>query len=501
MPEPVVLIENTSLWWREVNIPGPMKLLEVENTSMGDLTIAGLPASTPVFSRNAEGAFVKLFNTEEPPGDASSFDLTYRVQLNRRHPLYNFLVNQQEDIYLQRLAYSCPPTNDRILWKRLEHYRIQASGGTKAATRDLNGSGGSQNNTISVSVEEDIEVYRGSLSRLTTTEALSILAVAGLSKKNSCLAGYPGRDRILVFGAAADGAPANLLYSVNGGGTIAAFGTDSTPFSVNSSITAVVVGFISETQFRVIATRAGDAGTKPQIAYQDFSFAGSTLTAASWNVITIAAGANADDGEALAWHQDLGRLYIAAEGDIYVSTANGESDPGAKQYTGSNAIAAFARRNDDVWAVGASNTILVERSSLRNTFVARTGPSGGGAFTAIAFSDDGVLFAGNGTSVFKSTDEAGSTAAWTSLKDFGSAHAVRAIQCKAGSSQILRVVVDDTTPGEGSVWESEDGGNSWRLITESANDGYNAAYFLADIDQAVLVGDAVSSLGWIELLS
>ena len=31
-------IKNTSLWKRKVNIDGPMELLEVENTAMGDYT-------------------------------------------------------------------------------------------------------------------------------------------------------------------------------------------------------------------------------------------------------------------------------------------------------------------------------------------------------------------------------------------------------------------------------------------------------------------------------
>lgn len=506
MAEPVVQIGNTSLWYRAANIPGPLALFEVENTALGDLTIGGLPTITPKFVQDANGFFYKLFENPEPPGDLSSVDLLYRVQLNRRHPLYNLLVNQQAEIIIQRLFYACPPVNNRVMWKRLEHYRIRASGGTKAASRDLDSSQGSMNNTISVSVLEDIEVYRGSLSRVTITEALAINCIAGLSQNNACLAGYPGRDRILVIGAVASGAPANAYYSLNGGGTFVAFTTDTIPFTVNSNLVAVVMGFISETQFRIIWTRAGDAATKVQIAYQDFPVAATSLTAASWNLITIAASVNADDGEALYWAQDLGRLYIAAEGDIYLSLDNGETDPGAKQYTGAAAFAQFARRGDDIWIVGASNTILVERSSSRTptaaTFVARTGPSGGGAFTAIAFAGDGKLFCGNGTALFVNVDEAGSAAAWRSLKDFGANKVVKNIFCKNGSSELLRVHVDDTTgSAAGTIHESEDGGVNWRVIPASANLGYNAVYQPADIDQAIAVGDAVTSLGWVEQLA
>lgn len=506
MAEPVVQIGDTSLWYRAANIPGPLALFEVENTALGDLTIGGLPTITPKFVQDANGFFYKLFENPEPPGDLSSADILYRVPLNRRHVLYNLLVDQQAEIIIQRLTYPCPPVNDRVRWRRLEHYRVRATGGTKGATRDLDSSQGSQDNTINLAILEDIEVFRGSLSRITITEALAINCIAGLSQKNDCLPGYPGKDRILVIGAVASGAPANALYSLNGGGTFQAFTTDSVPFTVNSSLVAVVIGFISETAFRVIWTRAGDAATKVQIAYQDFSVAATSLTAASWNLITIAASVNADDGEALFWAQSLGRLYIAAEGDIYLSLDNGETDPGAKQYTGANAIAAFARRGDDIWAVGAAGTILVERSSSRTptaaTFVARTPPAGGAAFTAITFAGDGKLFCGIGTALQVNTDEAGSAAAWRSLKDFGANKVVKNIFCKKGSSELLRVHVDDTTgSAAGAVWETEDGGVNWRQIPASANLGYNAVYQPADIDQAIAVGDAVTSLGWVELLA
>lgn len=502
MAQEVGLIENTSLWWREVGIPGPFKLLEVLNTAMGEFTIAGLPAITPTFNRDADGKFVKLFESAAAPGDLSSTSILYRVWLNKRHPLYNLLVQQQKEIYVQRLWYSCPPTDDRVLWKHLEHYRLRSTGGTKAASTDLVGSAGSQNNALNVSVLEDIESFRASLSRITITEVQSIMTIAGMSQDNDCLPGYPGRDRLLFIGAASSGAaPANALYSVTGGGTFLPFTTDPTPFAVNSNLTAVAVGFISETQIRVWWLRAGDAAVKAQLAYQDFPFNATTFTAASWNLITIAASALNDDGEALFRYRQEGRLYIAVEGDIYVSEDNGATDPGAAVYTGANVIAQIIEHNGDIWAAAASNTILVERSTLRDVFTARTGPTGGGAFTALAFADDGTLFAGNGTSIYKSVDEAGSVTGWTSLKDFGAAHVVKSIRCKGGSSEILQVGVDDTTPGPGEIWFSEDGGSTWRMITESSNGGYNGFYYPADLDQTLIVGDAVTSLGWVELLS
>lgn len=500
MPRRVVLIENTSLWWREVNIPGPFRILEVENTSLGDLTIAGLPTVTPTFSRDANGKFVKLFDTEEAPGDLSSVDILHRVQLDSRHPLYKFLINLQDDIYLQRASYPCPPVNDRVRYLRLEHYLISATGGTKAATRDLNGSGGSQNNTITVAVKEDIEVYKGTLSRITITEAESILCIAGLNIESDCLLGYPGPDRILVIGAVANAAPANAQYSVTGGGSFAAFTTDSTPFTVSSSLTAAAIFPVSETHYRVVWLRAGDAGTKAQISWDDFRFSAQTLTA-TWNLVTIAASTNADDGEAILPALDQGRIYLAVEGDIYVSEDFCGTDPGAAILTTANAIAGFTRHNDDIWSFAATNDIRVELATNRDTFAARVGPTGGGAFTALSFADDGTMFAGNGTSIYRSMDEAASVEAWTSLKDFGASRVVKSILCKDGSSELLRVTVDNTTPGVSEIWNSDDGGATWQQVTASANDGYNAVYYPRDIDQQITVGDDVGSLGYVEQLA
>ena len=57
-------------------------------------------------------------------------------------------------------------------------------------------------------------------------------------------------------------------------------------------------------------------------------------------------------------------------------------------------------------------------------------------------------------------------------------------------SQHFRVFVDDATPGAGEVWETLDGGTSFRQITELTNTGYNAvAPSALDDNQAFIVGD------------
>lgn len=502
---PVSKMSLRSLWYKNVIASATtFAILNTAETGMGDLTLNDIPTVNPVYGRQPDGTFKILIETTDPPSDFNTFDLMFLEDTEVESRLLQ-MTRDKRPLYLQRLTYNCPPVNLRALWKTLEHFKIIPDSGTLGAGPNRDGTDGAVEDTSSIKVLEAVRLYRTTLSGLTTAEAEPILCIAGLGDDNDCLSGYPGAYEILVFGALASGGAtvANALYSMNGGATIAAYTTDATPFvDIDRDIIAAQTGIISDTEFRVIYFGGAAAATKCMWSYQDFPFASTTQTAASWNVITIAATANGEAIEAALWDQSIGRLYVAAEGDIYISTDDGITDPGAAILTAANAIAQFAKDEDgNIWAVAAGNSILRELANDRDTFAARTGPSGGGAFTAIAFADDGVMFAGNGTAIFKNTDKAGSTGAWSSLKDFGGSHPVIHIEFRSGVSQCPRVYVDDSTPGPGEIWESEDQGVNWRQVTETANDGYNDVLLTKDPNRAFIVGDDVSSLGVIELLS
>lgn len=491
-----------SLWWKEL-ISDSFQVFDTDKIGMGDVALNEIPTVTPVFGRGPDGTFKLQIETTAPPSDFNTFDLMFLEDTEVEHRLLQ-MTRDKRPIYLQRLTYNCPPVNLRALWKTLEHFKILPDTATQAAGPNRDGTDGVIEDTVSIKVTETVRLYRTSLSGLTTTEIQPLMSIAGIPDDSDCIPGYPGADQILVFGAAATGAAvANALYSMNGGATILAYTTDPSPFAdIDRDITHAQVGFISDTQFRVFYFGDGAAAAKTIWAYQDFPIASTTQTAASWNLITIDATSVADATEGVLWDQTIGRLYVATAGDIYVSVDDGITDPGAAKFIGTNAFAQLAKDEDNnVWAVAAANTILRELANDRDTFASRTGPSGGGAFTAIAFADDGVMFAGNGTSVFKNTDKAGSTGAWSSLKDFGASHVVKDILFRGGASQCPRVVVDDTTPAAGEVWESEDGGVSWRQVGETANDGYNDVYNTKNPNRAYIVGDDVSSLGVIEVLA
>jgi hypothetical protein len=261
---------------------------------------------------------------------------------------------------------------------------------------------------------------------------------------------------------------------------------------------------ISKSQYRVVVGRGtADAGNAAEIAYGDFTFGAPGTT--TWNNVDVGS-TTSEIIEALEW-LFYDRMYAAAGGDIYVSTNQAESW-GTAIYTGTTVINAFAADKDDnVWAVGESNLILRELGKS-GTFDTRVGPSGGGTFYSVAVANDGRLYAGNGQYIYMSNNSAQNTGGWTELHDFGANHSVVEIHCAGqaevdnGDSQLITAIVDDSTPGNGEVWRSWDGGNSWNKTTELTNQGYNAAYFSRQDDNlGIIVGDTSGSYGVVHKFS
>lgn len=460
---------------------------------------------TPTYGRTEFGLPVVIKVNREAPGDLPSAT----IQLYERGQVDILLRALQQGcpINIQSRIVRCGRLNNPNVWSTLDHWaggEITTYTPGDGPSLEFNGEIISVEGTVSFT--HYIRLVELALSNLTTVEAEDILSIAGIPDEdcNRCGNGYPGADRILYFGAAGGtAAGGNLLYSTNGGGTIAA--TTAEPFATaGEQPSDVVIRPVNITQYRVIAfNNVTAAGAKARFAWADVTYGAPDI--AAWNTVIIAATVNGDVIQAANWaHFD--RLYIAAAGDIYVSTNQGTSDPGAAIYTGSTAINGFTKSPDNsvVWAFGASNLILRELQRS-GTFEVKVGPSGGGAFGAVAVASDGTLYAGNGTSIWKSTDNAATAGNWVELYDFGSDHAVVAIQVIGGSranggdSQLLRAVVDDSAGGSGQVWFSVDGGATWTKITELANLGYNAAYFSETNDNlGIVVGDASGGTGKIQ---
>lgn len=462
------------------------------------------PGRTPVYGRTEFGSPVVIKVNREAPGDLPNATITIyeRAQMN----VLLEALQKGCPINIQTRISKCGTLNNPSNWDVIDHWangEVTSYNPGDGPSAEYSGESITVEGTVSFT--HYIRLLRNSLSALTTTEPENILSVAGVPDEdcNVCGNGYPGADQILYFGAAGGtSADARVLYTRNGGGSIAA--TSAAPFAGSGAyedISHIAVRPINQTQLRiVVATDTSVTGVKAQFAFADVSYGSEGTT--TWTVRTINATANGDAISAMHW-ATFDRIYFAAAGDIYLSTDQATSDPGAPIYTGSTAIRGFAKSPDDgeVWAFGASNLILRELDQS-GVFETRVGPSGGGTFYSLAVAGDGMVYAGNGTAIYKTTDKANSAGNWVSLKDFGNNKAVVAIQiiggqrALGGDSQLLRAVVDDTAGGVGAIWESVDGGATWTQTTALTNAGYNGAYFSQVNDNlGIIVGDTLGGTG------
>ena len=467
-----------------------MKPLSIDKNGMAEKTQPG-PGREVTWGRDVFGRVIPKITILAAPGGLSSSTIE-----EDDTGVWTFL-NEKFDrvgcFPIQERWYSCGRL-DGPGWDRIIQYSqmtiTQKTGGA-GPSRDY--SGAVQFNSFEVSWQYTVTVFQHALQNLTISEDQNINDVVFLSDIvagcNDCFPGYQPDEIGYLAVAANSGSPgdfANVWYTVNGGGTWAI--TSTNPFSALDNILFVEINFISSTQFRVIVV---SGATSSQMKYSDF-----TLGAEGTSSWSTAASIGAAAVTAFDW-LFYDRVYASSAGDIYISDDQGAS-VGAAIYTGTVNINAFAKNPIDgsVLAVGDSNLILQERNQS-DTFAALVGPSGGGAFYSVFIANDGRIYAGNGTSIFLNTNTGANAGGWTSLKDFGANKKVVSINCaggiksQGGDSQLLRVVVDDTTGGVGAEWESADGGQTWVQTQSLTNTGYNQAYFSPVNDNlAWIVGDA-----------
>ena len=445
----------------------------------------------PVFGRDRFGRAKLLSIAESPPGDLPSLTLTMFEQDTLNY--LERLIQQGCPVNLQIRYVTCGILDNPAIWSKMQNWgdgQLTAYNPGDGPTETFSGENMTVAGTLSfVSLSV---LVTNVLSSQTTVETENINAIDGIEDLDcgDCGTGYPGADRLLIAGADAVGAGiANVLITTNGGGVWTVTATD--PFGVDEHVIGVAVNQIEADKARYIVANSAAA----EIAWADVTYGDELNT--TWTVIAGTGAAT----EALEWLR-FETLYVATDGDVYISTDQGASIPATAAYAGANVINGFSISVDtkDVYAFGASNTILLEQNKA-GSFAARVGPSGGGAFTAVTLAEDGTLWAGNGTSIFRTSNKAANAGGWTSVKDFGANMSVVAINCINGNSQLLRVIVDNSA-GAGAVWETIDGGNSWRQLAAVSNSGYNDAYF-SEINNnlGVVVGDADGGLGVIQQIA
>lgn len=466
----------------------PQKPISIDKHGMADKTHPN-PGREVTWGTDAFGRFVPKLTYFSPPGGLNTSTIE-----EDDTGAFSYLKKQYDRLGcypLQERWYKCG-RKDGPAWTRIYHYgKMTVTQKTLGAAPSREATGVNVFNSYEVSWPYTIELYQHLLSALTISEDQNINDITVLSDLvvgcNDCFPSY-SPDQIMYLAVDSNsGSPgdfANVWYSTNGGGSWAI--TSTNPFAALEDILFIAAWIDSDEGFTVAVI---NDGTTNQFKKGSFEFGDEGTS--SWGSAVAIGSAIVT---AFGW-LFYDRMYAATAGDIYVSTNQGDSF--SSIYTGTPALNAFALSPVDssVWAVGASNTILRELNQS-DTFDVMTGPTGGGTFTAIAIANDGRIYAGNGQSLYLNTNGAANAGGWSLLKDFGSNHVVKKInlaggtKSQGGDSQLVRVVVDDTTPDDGEVWEAVDG-VTFVQVTELANGGYNGAWFSPiDDNLAVLVGDS-----------
>lgn len=458
---------------------------------------AGMAAATEpfgthqvVYVNGVDGNFVAYDLEDAPPSGQP--DVTFAFFQKAEINFLEKMANRGQEIHCQKRYNPCASVDNPTGWERIWHF---TNGKINARTIPdgpmLRADGGLSEGGVTATFRTVIDVVSLSLSALNTTETEHANCIDGLKDINvSCAGGYPGADKIMYIGCNADtGAPANVLFTPNGGGAWTA--TDNQPFGNDVHINKIQVRPTGNT-FRVVAA-PGSVGSNLIVAYMDETLG--ALGAGVWTTVTVEASNTSDTVTALRW-LDFNRLYLGTSGgDIWVSEDQAES--WTKIYDdGETAIYDFAiDRDGNVYACGASSKILKESVLSRDTFSAKVGPTGGGSITKIAVANDGAILIGNGTGLYRSDNDAANAGGWSVRKNFGSGYSVIGLEFEGknkldgGESELIRVFVTHSSNG-GNVWETVDGGASFRSITALPNTGYREVYASKFGNHYVIAGAA-----------
>ncbi len=468
-----------------------------EKYGIGDLTLPGVGRGVQ-FGTDVFGNPILVLSPDTPAGALPTTQISFNAYIGIDN------LEQFKDInkrfYWQRRYYDCGIADDPDNWNVIESFdqsSITQEGRVAGPTLEF--TDGLQVVTSDVALETYSKILRATLANITITSPVddNFVSIWSVQDILDCAAGFAGIDKVLFFGTAiaSPAGPGEIYYTSNAGSTVQAIATDPSPFAVNSDISAGVSFPVNTFQMRILAGSGAEAATVASFAYADVVYPdeGDTITVAAWTGVTIADTAvdTSIDAIVKSGPNIFIATFVAGASDIYVSNDKGATDPGTPVYSNTLQISQLhVSPTGEVWAAGASN--LLERGNC-DGFTAVTGPEAA-TNHSVAIAKNGTVWVGNDTSIWRSKSLDGGT--WEEMRDFGASHAVVHIHIVRGVSEQLIAVVDDSTPAQGEVWISVDGGNNWEQFTEiaSPNDGYNAAFFskngLFDGNLGWVVGDA-----------
>jgi len=476
---------------------------------MGDTTESRSGGRSVVFINGVQGDFVPYDVEDTPPGDLPNTDITFFISKVRN--FFELSVESQQPFHMQKRYSPCASIDNPSAWRqdgRIWHYpEGKAETRTVPVGPELRASGVLAEFGVHCSWMTILDYIVLALGAVDIGEANHVLCIAGIPDSQvGCGSGYPGPDKLLVAGMGAQASTApNVRFSLTGGATWTVMTNSpfaaTTPAEVISTIDVRAVG----NGFEIIVGRGTtDAAAAAEIGKAVVSaWDATTIAAATWTNYDVGS-TNAEYVTAQLW-PTLNELYVGLDsGDIHLSEDRGEtfSEVGAL----GNDVAQFAQDADGgIWAVGAGGEISYKGKN-DSGFSSKTPPAGIAACHSINIDNNGVLILGADTKLFKSTNKATTAGAWETLKDFGASKRVTNIKfegghkMKNGDAELMRIFVDDTTPGAGATYDSVDGGNSFDANISPDNDGYNDVYQKSIGNGYVIAGDIETTNGVVHLM-
>ena len=321
-------------------------------------------------------------------------------------------------------------------------------------------------------------------SRKTTAEVNALNDVTGCGNLfcgDECGAQTDPCDIFYAVAAAAVGATANVMKSINQGVTWAATGTD--PFAINEDLVAVACFEIARGTNRVIVVRETDAAAPLELAYSDDG-------GATWTLVTV----GSTNAEALGsanglFVLDSQHLWLATTaGEVFFSSDGGETwaAQGATSASGATQLNAIHFVDASVGFAVGNTDVVIKTVDGGAHWTAATATGGGDNLLSVwAFSKYRVLIGSaiNATgSLYMSFDGA----ATYEVKYF-TGYATEGVKDIYFFNSMRGVIVTNTAGPVGSIHETIDGGHEWKEISLPSNSGLNALV-MCEMNTALAVG-------------
>lgn len=401
--------------------------------------------------------------------------------------------------YLQEI--SCP-FNARINWAcrgarpLLTNYEVaallyDASFTTGAIETPLAGGEGDNdriNTTGELSATSFAYIYPLAGARQTLTATTEVYALAVVPSECSSKCGSKvGLGQIVWAGLESSAYTVGyLIYTANYGATWQA--PTNQPFSIAGDVSSIVI-VDGQTTYRVICSRGNtEPGNPAEVSYSD-------NVGALWTDVNV--GAVLGQTIQSLTKDPIGRIWAAASGGYVYRSANN----GVTWTTQEAGVETVQTLNDIVfydenvgYAVGNANAFIYTTDGA--TFSSRTGPAVGVNLLSVAVNYAGHVYVTTADArIFRSVD-GGQT--WTTILDLG-VGSINQVRFDDDFRYFGFFVWDNSTP-VGTVYRSEDAGNTWAAIgtpaTDYANSGINCVA-ICDPNMAYVGGPANAATSFI----